>query len=364
VPNARKLALALVLSGCTVHHPAVISAPRIEGDAVILDEHVTVACRGRREAPRCELAARYRVTASDGEPVRLSVAHQRASPPELTRDSRPLSAWPSALDVRDDPVMQARAPAANASSVRFDAERQQVVSLRSTLRPEPDAPFLADIELAAPLARHPAMASWLGTLPCEFHDGGCAFAITYLVARRSDRPGRVNVGLDVDHPGEWSHSLRRTNEGEGRWVHQGEVSEPRDIESVDLSLSTGERHAWAGGPLLGLGYNVVGPSTFRWRAAYEAFAPEFVAHALALEGDFERTLAIVPSVEFVSPSVLFLPSFGAGVGVPLRIAPSTEAGVRLMASAQLRYLGLVLLFDAYPQNEEPVVLALLAQASL
>jgi hypothetical protein len=70
------------------------------------------------------------------------------------------------------------------------------------------------------------------------------------------------------------------------------------------------------------------------RVGWEVFAPRFVAHSLAVEVDGERRVTMAFAGELVSPMVLFFPSFGLGLGLPVELAPTPIAGVRAQMSVQ------------------------------
>ena len=65
---------------------------------------------------------------------------------------------------------------------------------------------------------------------------------------------------------------------------------------------------------------------------------------------YEHAL-LAPVAEAVMPAVLFIPSLGAGFGVPVRVSPETEVGIR--GQLTLMYgAGVALSVDYYPSDDD------------
>lgn len=115
-----------------------------------------------------------------------------------------------------------------------------------------------------------------------------------------------------------------------------------------------------GGVMLGVGGRLSDGGAFRMRFEYEVGFAEFILPGLSIDGDVGRGWVLAPRVEVASPVILFIPSFSAGVGMPVHLGPDPDLGVRLIASAALGPVGVVATFDLYPQSEgllfEPTVM--------
>lgn len=90
----------------------------------------------------------------------------------------------------------------------------------------------------------------------------------------------------------------------------------------------------------------------RLRAGYELSVPGFMIYSLAVEGDVQEELALIPAIELAAPSMwVFIPGPGIGVGVPVMLLPDPRPGFRVQASLNWSFIGLVGNFDVYPAGE-------------
>ncbi|HVV88440.1 MAG TPA: hypothetical protein VHE35_35600 [Kofleriaceae bacterium] len=197
--------------------------------------------------------------------------------------------------------------------------------------------------------------------------------LRYLVAPIRTWSGYPQaMTVTVKHPAGWRATLygatvvdrRRTG---GVVVDHGRLStaEPE----LEIVLALGAAEPIHGGLLLGLGGQADDATGVRARVGVEAGRGGKLA-SLALEverGDDETGLVAVPAVEVASPWVLVVPSIGLGVGVPVRLRPSLEVGVRFVADAHFGPVGFLTAVDWYPgmaADPRRFSVALLGQLSL
>jgi hypothetical protein len=326
-----------LLVGCATPRPAVL-APRLGEPQPEVRHGVRIACGGEApDALRCELDAGFRFQLRNEGKTRLSVYGERVEGLELGGECSAGDIEPGAevpLDTSDRGVQahlgaERREPL---GGIEGPAGFLQSVSLRAVLRPE--TTIQPDLVQAAPFVRHAPFSGIFGVDRCELDEGGCSYRIVYL----SPIGGEVALALEL--PDGWSAS---------RWSHD---------RALGVDIATGQRAVVPGGLELALGATHLGGELQPvWRGAWEIFAPHWIAHALAVEGDFDGMLQVVPSLQLVAPGVFHvLPSLGLGGGVPLRLAPDATAGVRGLASAVVGLpddlggfgLGVTVVVDYFP----------------
>jgi hypothetical protein len=341
VPRRLAIPLSTLICACA-GKPAMVSAPRLDGSGSIVAEHVALSCVGDKADLRCTVRGRYELT-PDPTPSSVRVLSERAnlSAPELSPRASPgpvsRLADPGLADhgVRGQVAVQTGELEAGADHLVIEGE----------LRPEPrDSNWLI---VPAPLARHPQLSRQLGYHACLFDARGCFFELDYLPARPRDRgPGYRNE-LSIDAPADWQ-------------IEQ-DVRSTRHV----TRLHTGRSKFAPGGPVIGAGGRYV---EGRWlpaaRVGWELFAPDWLAHSVALEVDGEARVVTAFVSELVTRRLLILPSVGAGVGVPFEVHPRPSAGVRGQVSAQLPYLGVVANVDVFPGPVRTVVTTIYVQLSL
>ena len=126
---------------------------------------------------------------------------------------------------------------------------------------------------------------------------------------------------------------------------------------------------YQGGPHVGVGGVVTKGSEFRMRFGYEIGAPDFLLHSVQVDTDFDDYVVVTPSTEFATPHILYIiPSLSLGAGVPIRVKPDTQVGVRAQGSINYFPVGFVTTVDIFPGAEDndphAVDVTLLARASL
>ncbi len=149
--------------------------------------------------------------------------------------------------------------------------------------------------------------------------------------------------------------------------HRGTIATRESDLQISLWVPPGPRiHP---GFLLGIGGHVDNATGLRLRGGVEVgFLHHWLASlAIELETAGANGVVLVPALAVGSPWVLIIPSVSVGVGLPVRVAPDTDAGVRVQVDAHLGPVGLFTAFDYYPwMSADPrrFEVAMMAQLSL
>ena len=157
----------------------------------------------------------------------------------------------------------------------------------------------------------------------------------------------------IRYPREWQVSAEGVTAQDRREV-SGENMEMRwtmradQIPSLILGVHLPRNRFHPGGPLIGIGGTFGDAGGFRTRLGWELSAPDWLLYSASMDTNFSDTVVLTPAIEAAAPWVLIIPSFGAGVGMPVRVKPETEVGIRLQLSAAFGPVGFVTSFDMFP----------------
>jgi len=103
----------------------------------------------------------------------------------------------------------------------------------------------------------------------------------------------------------------------------------------------------AGGPVLAIGGAAGAGHGLRARAGWEVGIRRALLASVGIEFGWPDQVVVAPVLTAATPMLLFVPSLGAGLGVPVRLGRDPRAGVRLQLDAMLGAFGLVASFDWY-----------------
>jgi hypothetical protein len=108
------------------------------------------------------------------------------------------------------------------------------------------------------------------------------------------------------------------------------------------------RRGWPqiGGPFIGAGINAEKELRFKLRAGFEMAAPSWLVYSLSADTDFRRAV-IAPAVEAALPSYWYI-SWALGLGIPVRVYDTFDAGLRLQAAVHAPVVGVVVAVDLFP----------------
>lgn len=309
--SAVPLALLMVLAniGASRRMPATGELSAAPTPIEITAEQLTIACDDE-VTPRCEVRAVYELENPSPHPesVEVKFVGERTS------------------NVRFDPPGPV-----------VTVERRLTLTVSATMTP--GRYHVPSYGRSAVETRH----MLLGSEVPRSGDFDLEYAIAPLRTWGA-MPKRVAVRLIA--PAGWALTV-----GEHR-AH-GELTLEVDPEVTDVlpvRLTPPRRRWFHGGPFFGAGaafsFGAVSGTSFRARLGYEIAAPEFLFISLALETDFVRYHTVVPVVHVASEGLLtFIPSASLGVGVPIDLAPSARAGVRLQVTVHWPFFGVVFAAD-------------------
>ena len=372
--NSRLVAfLALSLGAATAkaniaaphHYPAQLAGPRALAPTGIevLDETLRFSCEGSRLAPRCAFEARYNFFNPSPREVATVAAFYGVRISELSIHAgarslqRPLGAEEIArLDLA---VKKAQASlrggwAIHALSegmgrygftLKLAAQSRQTVVVRGMMHPKRN--FYPSYSMSAAQTRH----SWLGSGEREAPQVDFRY---FLAPIRSWARYPHTIAVSISCPEEWQ--LRSATKGfrhttttvGGQRRVEGQVDPNQAPELYWHAILPGQA-LHHGGLLLGIGGDVSAGGGLRLRLAYELAAPRWLFYGLALDTDFERLALLTPLVEVASQGLMaVIPSAGLGLGLPIRLAPERQVGLRAQITLQWPLLGFVTSFDVFP----------------
>jgi hypothetical protein len=137
---------------------------------------------------------------------------------------------------------------------------------------------------------------------------------------------------------------------------------PADLPVLELTVTTpGNGPFYAGGPFLGIGKELSG-GPLRLRAGWEVGVSSFGLAQLAVESDASQVLTLVPAVEVATPGIVFVPSLGLALGVPVQFkkGADTRVGGRVQLTLSLFLLSVVLPIDFYGAGADAALLGQLS----
>lgn len=334
------LVLASQLAACVSFTPTIVSGPALASEGgEIVDERASLSCASEGAALRCVLEAEVEVELRSPE-LELELVTHGVDEQRLRDASGEL---PAEAESREQPAGDLHRLGSGLEAWRStthvvagEVGERRRVHLRASFEPVP----ARRVRLAhsPSLARHMGLSEHLGVDGCAYERGGCEFLLFV-----GPRAPELELELELE---------RAEVSTETRELAGAEGDGPR-LRVV--KLQTPRRMFHPGGPFfaMGVGFGVGGHDTPKLRAGWEVFVPAYLAHALAVELDGAGHVTLVPSLELMAPMLMILPSLGAGIGLPIELAPTRQLGVRAQLSAALPYLGLLATFDVFPGAAEP-----------
>lgn len=179
------------------------------------------------------------------------------------------------------------------------------------------------------------------------------FQLRYFVAPIRTFSGAPTLDVSLTLPASWTLMGARDDApveslDDGR-VRRRQKVDPAitDVLTIDVVLpSDGYR---GGGPLIGIGGTVDDSSHLRARLGWEIAAPSWLLTSVVADTDFQNDLIITPQVIAATPSIMsFIPSLGGGLGVPIRVLPEVDVGVRIHMDLHWPVVAFVVALDIYP----------------
>jgi hypothetical protein len=157
-------------------------------------------------------------------------------------------------------------------------------------------------------------------------------------------PGAPRVELEIDVPALFGVGGPMAREREGHYRLTTDKS-----ENVDVTLYHSPV-VYPGGVFAAIGGSTGDAKGLRLRLGGElAFRP-WLLGSVAYETNAKGAHFVVPTVHAATPMIVFIPSLGAGLGMPVRFAPTTQVGVRLQFDLHLACFGFLTTIDMYPKT--------------
>jgi hypothetical protein len=207
-------------------------------------------------------------------------------------------------------------------------------------------------------------------------DGPSPFVIPALSTRHLLLGDDPNDGAELqplDYATGWGAEPRRSTEVEmapalpSGWAlvtsdtqRLSEDEPSREVRAIRLSIRRPPQLVFHGGPFIAAGGSF--QRGFRLRGGYEIGFVQPLLASVSVETGFDD-LVIAALIEVALPQLMVVvPSLGLGLGVPVRVVPDVEVGMRIELSA-VAVVGFISTFDYYPGTDHWEV-ALLGRVSI
>lgn len=365
-------ALALiVLSGTAFANlGAVTRTPAVGGLASpmgtpleVRAETLAFTCTAVADTPSCRFVATYDVTNPTAQRQRATVAFigRRTRGVELVERANATFRLLSEEEAADfgaqwSAGFEARAPVLD---LTLEAGASTTITATGTLLPgRLTVPsYLRD----ATTVRHPLLGQRT-SLPTTFD-------LEYLLSPLRSWAGAPRISVSLNTPGDWGAPevlVTDTGSPTPRLVTGTDfVLDSAISERLAIRVTLPPRQLFSGGILVGLGGSVLSPSGLKFRIGGEFAAPGWLLWSLCAETNFTTQYVVVPAAEAVLDSLLnVVPSFGVGLGVPVRVTPSADVGGRVQLSLHWPWVGAVFALDVFPAQRSPVQVSILGQVGL
>jgi len=290
-------------------------------------ERILIHCPPADDTLRCNVSAHY-VLSNPGPETAESdapVVSTGISDVQVAQDGRPLDVKPWALHLR--------VPAGGTTTIDISF----TIAFASSL-PGPES--IGEPKTAMQ-ARHPLLGG-------DTRDAPAHPVLFHWSKGWSGSPQRF---FDVRYPGGWRlHG--------SQWRAQGAITQrsiAREMAASDTPIDVDLRKAppavpiVPGGPVVAAG-SAIGQG-FRMRYGYELGVFDWMLPAFTADVDYAGLLVLTPSVEYATAASIPVPSFSAGVGLPVRLHPDSRVGARFKLSAVM-VAGIEATVDYYPSDRD------------
>lgn len=374
--RALEAAVVLTLTGVALHaeanmaavqrRPARLGAPAATGpNPLRVDgEQLSFDCRQVRGAPVCAFEARYRVSNPDRERHQIAAAFLGVATRHvvITIDGARARGAPTAAEM--DAIVAAAEPPA---PVRGSAPRSRADVDRwgFTLTSEPGAKheIVVTGEIVPGRRFIPEGYGYRAVAARHMLFGQrvpehTIFDVEYLISPLRTWKGDPRIDVSIKHPAAWrvtpsgsDDRLVWTQTQEGSIAStKGALNARGGSATLEIEIEPPAPVLARGGPLAAIGGTVGGARGVRGRIGYEFAAPSWLLYSATADTNFRDRFILTPMVEAASPAILFIPSFGFGIGAPLQVSPEPRVGVRLQGDLHLYLLGFVTSVDIYPRS--------------
>lgn len=354
---------ALANLGAITRDPAIGGLTGTAGTPLeVRGETLDFNCRAVGEEPICRFVATYDVINPTTQPQTATVAFigTRTHEVEVVESSkatyRVLSAEEAAPFLAEwNAAFDPKAPA-----LEFTLEAGAATTITATGILIPGRLTVPSYARDATVVRHPLLGARTSR--------PTTFDLDYLLSPLRSWAGSPRVSVSVTTPDTWGApevTVNDTGASTPRVVTGTDfVLESSVTERLSIRVTLPPPRLFAGGIMVGLGGSVLSPSEFMARIGGEFAAPGWLLWSLSNEIGPSRLL-FVPAAEAVVDSLLnVIPSFGFGLGVPVRVLPSPAVGGRVQVSLHWPWVGAVFALDVFPAQASPVQFSIFGQLGL
>jgi len=256
----------------------------------------------------------------------------------------------------------------------FGPGQTRRVQISGTTVPTPTSE-LVDSWTMEPIATRHRMLGHDPAADAEYPDD--SYYLVYLMYPKDAWAGVGKTEIVVRYPdgcelgggigsGRWRSVARAEGVATARAATTG-----KGVKQLALRLTFPFVRMYHGGPVVGLGGDVIEDAGFRLRVGYEFSGPPWLVYSLSADSDLKRRLVVAPAVEAATRASMFalIPSFSGGLGVPIRVVPEATVGIRGQLGLQFPAFGFAAALDVYPAlwaDEDPdrIDLTLMGRVSL
>jgi hypothetical protein len=312
----------------------VVPTPMSPTVLELLDATLSFKCAGH--APlSCEYSARYRLRNPTSAEVEQPVAVGTENPDDEVRLDAELVTRLADPEAKQKLGHQHRGIDVSAIRIRVPAGATRALVVRGSVTVSNDrgADFMV---FPANSARHVVLAN---------HQPDEEYQLSYSLGGLRGWIGKPRVVLELAAPDSYVLTGPLSRDGA---VYRGTADDDKD---VDIELYRPAPWVFPGGVLAGIGGSTGDARGLRLRVGGElAIGARWLFASAVYETNARGTHYIVPALHAATPMITIIPSLGAGLGMPVRIAPSTRVGVRLQLDLHLAFLGFLTTIDWYPKT--------------
>lgn len=196
-------------------------------------------------------------------------------------------------------------------------------------------------------------------------DFGRRFEFAYLLSPIRTWSGAPTVRVTLRYPRRFARVSGPYAEGDPKFHESDEggthvVTGTFDDDTMPESMLFGFRETKPflshGGPFLAIGSAGESEKSTRLRVGWEVARPRWLLYSLQADFDFRGRVIAAPVVSAASQWITVIPSIGLGLGVPVQVAPTVRAGLRLQFDAMIAACGFLASMDVFPDRVETALM--------
>lgn len=333
----------------------------------IASEDLSFDCDTDGNLMRCRFVARYDVVNPTGQPHSVVGAFYGIAAEDVVVR---VDGTPSKRDLSLDDVhaFDERVAGLEADEVRPYHERVDRIGFELTVPAEGRRELRVDGVLVDRSGTTESLATdaiYGRHLAFGTPDFGRRFDFAYLLSPIRTWSGAPKVHVTLRYPrrfarvrgpyAEGDASFHESDEG-GTHVVTGTFDDDTMPESILFGFRETRPFLSHGGPFLAVGSAGDDEKRTRLRVGWEVARPRWLLYSLQADFDFRGRVIAAPVVSAASQWITIIPSIGLGLGVPVQVAPTLRAGLRLQFDAMIAACGLLASMDVFPDRVETALM--------